>query len=137
MFLHYLSNLDKSFLASEIFNVQKDMNFPEFIPEVKSLLELYELPNILEDNCVLKKQKWAAMVKMAVEKKFENELKKTMNEKYSKLRNSKLMSEEFTIKDYIKTMNLTDARTNFRIRCSLLNQVKMNQRGQPTYADQL
>ena len=60
-----------------------------------------------------------------------------MNEKYSKLRNSKLMSEEFAMKDYIKTMNLTDARTNFRIRCSLLNQVKMNQRSQPTYADQL
>ena len=72
MFLHHLLILDKSFLASEIFNVQKDMNFPGFIPEVKSLLELYELPNILEDNCVLKKQKWAAMVKMAVEKKFEN-----------------------------------------------------------------
>ena len=63
----------------------------------------------------MKKQKWAAMVKMAVEKKFENELKKTMNEKYSKLRNSKLMSEEFAMKDYIKTMNLTDARTNLQI----------------------
>ena len=85
MFLHYLINLDKSFLASEIFNVQKDMNFPGFIPEVKSLLELYELPNILEDNCAMKKQKWAAMVKVAVKNKFENVLNKTMNEKYSKL----------------------------------------------------
>ena len=47
------------------------------------------------------------------------------------------MSEEFTMKEYIKTMNLTDARTNFRIWCSLLNQVKMNQKSQPTYADQL
>ena len=137
MFLHYLINLDKSFLASEIFNVQKDMNFPGFIPEVKSLLALYELPNILEDNCAMKKQKWAAMVKVAVKNKFENELKTTMNEKYSKLRNSKLMSEEFDMKEYIKTMNLSDARTNFRIRCSLLNQVKMNQRSQPTYAYQL
>ena len=59
----------------------------------------------------MKKQKWAAMVKVAVKNKFENELKKTMNEKYSKLRNSKLMSEEFAMKEYIKTMNLTDART--------------------------
>ena len=64
------------------------------------------------------------MIKVAVKNKFENVLNKTMNEKYSKLRNSKLMSEEFAMKEYIKTMNLTDARTNFRIRCSLLNQVK-------------
>ena len=42
----------------------------------------------------MKKPKWAALVKVAVGKKFENELKKTM-------------------KDYIKTMNLSDARTNF------------------------
>ena len=84
MFLHHLLILDKSFLASEIFNVQKDMNFPGFIPEVKSLLVLYELPNILKFKCLMKKQKWAAMVKMAVKNKFENELKKTMNENYSK-----------------------------------------------------
>ena len=60
------------------------MNFPGFIPEVKSILVLYKLPNIFEDKCVMKKQKSAAIVKMAVKNKFENELKKTMNENYSK-----------------------------------------------------
>ena len=34
-------------------------------------------------------------------------------------------------------MNLTDVKTDFPIRFSLLNQVKMNQRSQPTYADQI
>jgi hypothetical protein len=57
-----------------------------------------------------------------------------MKNSYSKLRNSKLVSEKFEMQGYIKTMNLVDARTNFRMRCSITNNIKLNQRSNPVYA---
>ena len=54
-----------------------------------------------------------------------------MKNSYSKLRNSKLVSEKFEMQGYIKTMNLVDARTNFRMRCSITNNIKLNQRSNP------
>ena len=60
-----------------------------------------------------------------------------MNNSYSKLRNSKLVSEQFEMQGYIKTMNLVDARTNFRMRCSITSNIKLNQRSNPVYAEQL
>ena len=56
---------------------------------------------------------------------------------YSKLKNSKLVTENFEMQGYIKTMNLVDARMNFRIRCSIVNDIKFNQRSNPEYARQL
>ena len=34
-------------------------------------------------------------------------------------------------------MNLIDSRTNFRIRCSLTNNIKMNQKSNPEFAKKL
>ena len=56
---------------------------------------------------------------------------------FSKLKNSKLVRENFEMQGYIKTMNLVDARMNFRIRCSIVNDIKLNQRSNPEYARQL
>ena len=47
------------------------------------------------------------------------------------------MTENFEIKDYIKNMNLIDSRTNFRIRCSLTNNINMNQKSNPEFAKKL
>ena len=55
-FAHYLSNLDDSVLAKEIFTIQKELKFPGFLPEIQNLIEFYDLPNILDENCVLQKE---------------------------------------------------------------------------------
>ena len=56
---------------------------------------------------------------------------------YHKLKGSPILSETFEIKEDISKLSLVDARTNFRIRYSLLNNVKMNQKSNPEYARKL
>ena len=89
-FSHYLSNLDDSVLAKEIFTIQKELKFPGFLPEIQNLIEFYDLPNIIDENCVLTKGKWTSLVKEAIKSKYEEELKDKMLNCYSKLKNSKL-----------------------------------------------
>ena len=75
LFFHYISTLDESTLAKEIYQIQKQLKFPGFVPEVKELIECYGLPNILENPSTFKKKQWTALVKKAIKNKFEDELK--------------------------------------------------------------
>jgi hypothetical protein len=137
MFLHYLRTLDNQVLAKEIFLVQKESNFPGYVPEVRNLISLYELPNILDTHSNMSKDKWARLVKEAIKKYFETELRNKMMNGYSKLKNSKLIEEHLGMKDCVTKMTLSDARTNFRIRSSMVNNVKLNQRSNPEYERKL
>ena len=56
---------------------------------------------------------------------------------YSKLKGSPLMNENWETRSYIQDMRLEDARTNFRMRCSMLRTVKMNQKSNEIFAREL
>ena len=47
------------------------------------------------------------------------------------------MNENWETQSYIENMRLEDARTNFRLRCSMLRTVKMNQKSNAVFAGQL
>ena len=66
IFLHYLVNLDKSALASEIFTIQKENNLPGFVSEGRHLIDMFSLPNIIDDNTEFTKYQWKRLVKSAV-----------------------------------------------------------------------
>ena len=55
---------------------------------------------------------------------------------FSKLKDGPIKNESFEMQEYLKTMTLTDARTNFRLRSKTSN-VKMNQKSNPAYAAKL
>ena len=133
MFLHYLVEQDEANLSKEIFLIQKSMNYPGFVSEARSLIELYKLPNII-DGKTMTKQKWKTKVKSGIKTFYEKELQKKMCT--SKLKDGPLVKEEFSRKDYIMDMNLTDAGTNFRLRSQTTN-VKMNRKSDPGYSAQL
>ena len=104
MFLHYLITLDNHVLDKEIFIVQKESNFTGFVPEIRNLLSLYDLPNILDTSSVLSKERWATLVKKAIKKYYEAELRNKMADGYSKLKNSKLIEEHLGMKEYVTQM---------------------------------
>ena len=54
----------------------------------------------------------------------------------SKLKDGPLPKENFEKKEYLVSMNLSDARTNFRLRSNTTD-VKMNRKSDPTYSAQL
>ena len=54
----------------------------------------------------------------------------------SKLKDGPLIGESFGLKDYISTLQMSEARTKFRLR-SFTSNVKMNRKSDPTYAAEL
>ena len=122
--------------GKQVYETQKMYNFPGFVPEARSLLKFYGLPNIIDENHKFSKPVWKKRVREAIKSKFEEELKSLMS-KYSKLKSSPLMNENWETQSYIENMRLEDARTNFRLRCSMLRTVKMNQKSNAVFARQL
>ena len=49
-FLYHLKNLQSGSLASEIFDLQVNYNFPGLITECRNLLKLYNLPDIVNSS---------------------------------------------------------------------------------------
>ena len=58
----------------------------------------------------------------------------SMLESYKKLDKDKFMSEEYGRKPYLKTMNISAARTMFSARSMMLTSVKWNFKSNPKYA---
>ena len=67
-------------------------------------------------------------VKAAIKTTYERELKDKMTT--SKLKDGPMAIENFEKKDYILSMKLCVARTNFRLRSNTTN-VKMNRKSDP------
>ena len=99
-------------------------------------MKFYQLPNIIDEQLHFSKLVWKKMVKKAIQNKYNEELKSVMSS-YSKLKNSPLIKENFETQSYVVNMKLEDARTKFRLRCSMLRNVKMNQKYNQVFARQL
>ena len=127
IFLQYLINQEESNLSKEIYLIQKSLNFPGFVSETRKLIDQYKLPNII-DGKSMSKLKWRTTVKAAIKTTYEKELKDKMTT--SKFKDGPMLDEMFVKKDYIKSMKLSDARTNFRLRSKTTN-VKMNRKSNP------
>ena len=134
-FLHYIIEQDEAALSNEIYRIQKSLNFPGFIPEARKLLTRYNLPNIIDENVRFSKLKWKALVKKAIHDYYEMEVQLKI-QNFSKLKDGPIQNESFEMQEYLKTMTLTDARMNFRLRSKTSN-VKMNQKSNPAYAAKL
>ena len=122
-FLWHLLNLDEGTLAREIFNVQITHSMPGLVSECKGLIKELALPDIFNEK--LLKTQWKKIVKDKILEQNEKNLKLKMM-KLEKLKQSDLVNEEFGIRPYIKNLSVLDARTIFKKRSSMLQNVKMN-----------
>ena len=127
----HINSLEEGSLAKEIFETQTNFSFPGLATEVKELLQELNLPDITDKKVcrTYSKTVWKNLVKKSIRQKCENELKQELNE-FIKLEKSKISEEQFIAKDYLKTMTLEDARTNFKIRTEMLN-LKFNYKHMP------
>ena len=65
------------------------------------------------------RNEWKRIVKEAILAVNQDELKQEIKEKYKKLKHSELTKQTFGRKIYIKDLNLQQARTKFKFRCSM------------------
>ena len=85
------------------------------------------------DPIFFTKKAWKKKVLEAVHSKNKMDLLNLL-ESYKKLDKEKLREEEYGMKKYLKSMNISSARTFFSARASMLTTVKSNFKGDPKYA---
>ena len=131
MFYHHLIHLPESSLAHKIAEIQKTLSYPGLMCECEEMIEEYNLP----DAKHLSKTQWKKIVTKKILELNKNCLLETVKTKYKKLDYNVLSDENFEIKDYLKTLNLPDARIKFAIRSKMTKTVQMNFKGNPKFAE--
>ena len=134
-FLFHLRTMESESLASEILVLQINHGFPGLATECRELLNLYKLPNIIDEKINLSKLQWKSLVRKSIKNYSEEAIKKSFKD-YSKLKNKGLENENLEVKNYVKEMKLRNARTNFRIRSDMIK-VKMNMKHNHNFAEKL
>ena len=135
IFLHYIMKQSEESLARQIIFEQRNNGFPGLFQECKQFIE--ELKIVDPFQIDMSALEWKKIVKRAIQTVNEDELKEEIRKKYKKLMKSDLVDEEFGRKKYISNLNLQQARTKFKFRSSMTQNVKMNQRNNKEYADKL
>ena len=122
---HHILSLDDNVLAKEIITIQIEKEMVGLAAECSSFLR--EL-NLYNDPLNYSKVQWNKIIKQKIHNRNQTELLNQIKS-YSKLEYSKFSKEEYGLKDYLKNMNLNDARTYF----AMLRTVQMNYKNKPEY----
>ena len=128
MFYHHLLNLPRDSLAFEVAQMQEILGFPGLVQESKSLIEKYGLPH----PQLYSKGHWRNLTGKAITKQNKQDILEKMKP-YKKLEHSKLAGEAFGRKDYIKNLNIPDARLKFSLRAKMTRTIQMNFKGEKQY----
>ena len=102
--------------------------------EVKSFIAKLSLPNCFEQR--IPQITWKRLVKKAINEANEHEIRVSTNS-YKKMKDKVKDDETFECKDYLAQLPLSQARTMFQHKYSMTENVKMNYKGDPTYAKSL
>ena len=134
MFANLVVNQKETSLAHQIAKIQDELKLPGLISECKQFITDLTLPNIFEEK--IKKNVWKNMVKRAILRENERELKEDMK-KFRKLKESEHTNEKFGIKNYIYELKTKEARALFKHRCKMTRYIKMNYKNEPKYSRSL
>ena len=134
-FLHYVLVQEEGSLARQVLVTQNRHHFPGLVKECKEFIRELKILDPFEHW--LSPNEWKKMVNKAIVEANGKELKADIIERYKKLKTSELAREEFSRKDYMKDLDLQQARTKFKFRTSMTQHVKMNQKNNEQYAAEL
>ena len=122
-FLHHIISLDSGSLAKQIQNSQQRNETPGLTTEVKGYMEELNLPNCLEVKFT--KSKWKNLVKKAIQESNEKEIRQSI-EPYKKMKHLNIVDEKFECKQYLSTLPLEKARTLFKHKYKITENVNIN-----------
>ena len=110
------------------------MSRPGLAREVKSLCNELEISNIIEEIPGVSRASWKNVVKKAIKKRNETELKDRIQH-YSKLEEMKAETR-CQRQEYLSSMSMAEARVKFRLR-TFTFPCKMNQVSDPRHRAEL
>ena len=89
------------------------------------------LPDCFKERISIRK--WKTLVKKAIAAANEKEIRES-SKAYKKMINKIENGEKFECRDYLSSLPLSQARTLFKHKYSMTEQVKMNYKGDPAYS---
>ena len=132
-FYHHLVNLETSAVASRVATVAQRAGYPGLMKEYQELCSDLKLPNPKQ----VSKLSWKRLVKKAVTEANRKNLLEIIQNKYEKLDYDVLKEERYEAKEYLRTLNLYDARLKFAIRSKMVQTVAFNYSSDPKHSSQL
>ena len=129
MYAFHLEHLPVTSLANQVWILQKTHGLPGLFQEVSEFMVELGLDNLTNYN----KQQWKVAVNSAIDERNHNELLNTIKS-YKKLSFADLSKETYEIKEYVKSLPLSKARTRMRIRSKMVKTVKFNFQSDPEFA---
>ena len=134
IFMNHILHLEDNSLAKQIQAAQQANNTKGLTQEVQQFIEQLNLPNCFTSR--IPQNEWKTLVKKAVMKENENEIRHSSTS-YKKMMNKVFDDEKFGCKDYLLNMPISQARIYFQHKYSMMENVKMNFKGNPAYANSL
>ena len=134
IFMNHILHLEDNSLAKQIQSAQQANNTKGLTQEVEQFIEQLSLPNCFTSR--IPQNKWKTLVKKAVMKENEKEIRHSSTS-YKKMMNKVFDDEKFGCKDYLLNMPIGQARIYFQHKYSMMENVKMNFKGNPAYANNL
>ena len=130
IFMNHILHLGEDSLAKQIQVEQEKHNVKGLSQEVKEFIDILSLPNCFQER--IPPIRWKRLVKSAISNANEKEIRES-SESFKKMKNKIEDSEKFKFKDYLSNLPLSQARTMFKHKYSMTENVKMNYKGDPTF----
>ena len=126
IFMTHILHLGEDSLAKQIQVEQEKHNVKGLSQEVKEFIDIISLPNCFQRG--IPPKRWKRLVKGPNEKEIRES-----SESFKKIKNKIEDSDKFKFKDYLSNLPLSQARTMFKHKYSMTENVKMNYKGDPIF----
>ena len=134
LFLHHLEHLEDGSLAKEVYRSQTRMGLTGILSECSDFLARFGLHDLHGFSKVHFKKLVKEKIRILNKEKIIDLVKK---KQYKKVKIETLNSDDFTRKEYLSNLNVSDARIKFRLSSNMLQTVKMNFQSDPSFRDSL
>ena len=132
LFLHHVATLPDEALAKEVFQVQEELNLPGLLQDCKDFIIMAGITNFSSFS----KFQWKNLVKNEINKLNKNEILEKMKG-YKKVSFEEYAKQPFQLQNYMKTLNISQARLRFKLKTSMTPTVRMNFPSDAEFTDQL
>ena len=123
-------NLDKKTIARTFAEIQHSLNYPGLVKECRELLISYGLGD--KNPADFSKKSWKRMTRKTMRSKNEEYILQEAK-KYKKIDYLEMKKEDFGVKDYIKKLNVSEARLRFRVKLQLVPGIKFSYKNTEKY----
>ena len=121
MFLHHIATLSPDSLAHQVYCVQKKLMLPGLVEECQDVLNKFQIPEITQFS----KGQWKHLINQKFAIKNRDELLEKMK-RLKKIDSKEMSVEKFELKDYFKSLHLSESRDKFRLRSFMTTTVQTN-----------